>query len=382
MTEQDGATAPKSSHQFQNQISCLRSLLKFLLVVATGPYRRTFKLYTWKPIQEIRAANGDRKVLIPLIKDWKLDKYAEFKSAQVTVSQAMFYTTKLQPNSELTISTQATFCGGAVLSSLPLARSEDAIWIVNALWYCSLVCSIFAIVTSIQTVSMVDDLPSCEQLNEFLPETDVQRMQQTILRYKKTPGIKHWVMMFIWQFPSMTMAYAWLTYVAGLTVFLCSPFIKNLPWQGQHKVDHPEPWKASATNSDRSPLRTFRVLSLVSSPMFPQSYLSTLARKSTSDLPPTLVLALAPVRKLALLVIGIPIRMKGQRERLLTRLGLVRIQRETPQAQRLWMRFVLWRHCGQRCSLASKARRQLQETLRGLEDHCCTDKAIWSAALL
>jgi hypothetical protein len=239
MTEQGGATAPRGSYQFQKQMSCLQYLLRFLALVATGPYRRSFKLHTWKPIQDIRAANGDRKVLIPLVKDWKLGKYNEFKTVQITVSRATVYTTKLQSNSELTNMMQATFCGGAVLSSLSLARSENAIWVVQALWYCSLACSIFAIVTSIQTVSMVDDLPSREQLNEFLPETDVQRMQQTILRYKKTPGIKHWVMMFIWQFPSMTMAYAWLTYVAGLTVFLCSPFIKDLPWQGQHKVDCP-----------------------------------------------------------------------------------------------------------------------------------------------
>jgi hypothetical protein len=237
MTGQGGATAPVAVQRTHHKISPLGSLLQFLLLAATVPYRRAFKLYTWKPIQDVRAANGDRKLLIPLIKNWKTDKYAEFKSVQVAVSQLRVLITKMQPiRGVLTSMIQATFCGGAVFSSLPLSRSENAIWIVSALWYCSLVCSIFAIVTSIQTTSMVDDLPSREQLNETLPEMDVQRMQRTILRYKKTPGIKHWIMMFIWQFPSMTMAYAWCTYVAGLTVFLCSPFIKKLPWQDQHKV--------------------------------------------------------------------------------------------------------------------------------------------------
>jgi hypothetical protein len=65
-------------------------------------------------------------------------------------------------------------------------------------------------------------------------------MRRSILRYKKKPGIKHWIMVFVWQFPSMTMAYAWCTYMAGLTLYFCSPFIKRLPWQDRHKVTSPE----------------------------------------------------------------------------------------------------------------------------------------------
>lgn len=131
---------------------------------------------------------------------------------------------------------QATFCGCAVLSSLPWSRAEKAYWIADALWFSSLILSIFAIVTSVQTKSMLDDLPSREQLAGSLPEYEVIRISRSILRYKRTPGFKHYVMLFIWQFPSMTMAYAWLFYIAGLTVGLCSPFIQNLPWQNKHKV--------------------------------------------------------------------------------------------------------------------------------------------------
>jgi hypothetical protein len=83
---------------------------------------------------------------------------------------------------------------------------------------------------------MLDDLPSREQLTGALPEVEVQRMCRTILRYKKTPGVKHWIMVFVWQFPSMTMAYAWCTFITGLTVYICTPFIQRLPWQDRHKV--------------------------------------------------------------------------------------------------------------------------------------------------
>jgi hypothetical protein len=135
---------------------------------------------------------------------------------------------------------QATFCGGAAFSCLPWTRSNNTIWVAEALWFGSLVCSMFAIITSIQTKSILDDLPSSEELNvTSLPNIEVRRMQRTILRYRNTPGIKHWVMIFIWQFPSMTMAYAWCTFIMGLTVYTCSPFIQRLPWENRHKVELP-----------------------------------------------------------------------------------------------------------------------------------------------
>jgi hypothetical protein len=56
-----------------------------LLTVVTLPYRRTFWLYTWTPLRDIRAANGDGKLLIPLVKAWKADKYDELQSVQVAV---------------------------------------------------------------------------------------------------------------------------------------------------------------------------------------------------------------------------------------------------------------------------------------------------------
>ncbi|KAL5115924.1 hypothetical protein ACEQ8H_006146 [Pleosporales sp. CAS-2024a] len=162
----------------------------------------------------MRAAGGDGRRVIAIVKDFQMDKYMELQSVQVA----------------------ATFCGGAVFSSLPLARTGKAVWACEALWLTSLVCSICAIITSIQTRSLLDDLPCREQLNDSLPEPDVQRVQRAILRYKKRPGIKHWIMVFIWQFPSMMMSYAWCTYLAGLTVYVCSPLMQRRPWQDQDKI--------------------------------------------------------------------------------------------------------------------------------------------------
>jgi len=104
------------------------------------------------------------------------------------------------------------------------------------LWFSSLSCSIWAVITSIQTKSILDDLPHTDLMNSSMSESEVQRMRRTILRYRKTPGINHWIMLFIWQFPSMTMSYAWTTFIAGLTVFICNPFIRHAPWGYRSKV--------------------------------------------------------------------------------------------------------------------------------------------------
>ncbi|KAF1942135.1 hypothetical protein EJ02DRAFT_180612 [Clathrospora elynae] len=204
-----------AAQPLKQQVPPTYSLLDYPLIIFTAPYRRAFKLYTWQPLREIRAANGDRAKLMLLMRIWKEEKYAELQSVQVA----------------------ATFCGGAIFSTLPWARDEHAIWVTDALWYSALICAISAIITSIQTKSILDDLPSGDQLQEeTLPEKDVQRMRRAILRYKKTPGVKHWVMLFIWQFPSMTMAYAWSFYLCGLTLYLGTPFIRGLEFSNDHKI--------------------------------------------------------------------------------------------------------------------------------------------------
>ena len=64
-----------------------KSGLLVLLAIITAPYRRTFKLYTWRPLEEMRAARGDKSILMPLIRQWKVEKYEELRSVQVSVSQ-------------------------------------------------------------------------------------------------------------------------------------------------------------------------------------------------------------------------------------------------------------------------------------------------------
>lgn len=119
---------------------------------------------------------------------------------------------------------------------MPWSKTSDALWIANALFASSLLCAIWAIISTIQTKSILDDLPAKEDLNASLADVEVTRVQHTILRYKRTPSFQHWTMLFIWQFPSMTMAYSWVTFLSALTVHVCDPFIRRSPWSDKSKV--------------------------------------------------------------------------------------------------------------------------------------------------
>ena len=79
-------TPSQMPKEVEYRTSWILFFLQALLAIVTAPYRRTFKLYTWRPLNEIRAADGDRQKLLSLVKDWKADKYAELQSVQVAVS--------------------------------------------------------------------------------------------------------------------------------------------------------------------------------------------------------------------------------------------------------------------------------------------------------
>jgi hypothetical protein len=92
------------------------------------------------------------------------------------------------------------------------------------------------VVTSVQTKSILDDLPDKDLLDDSLPEPDLKRAQRVILRFNKRPSFGHWIMLFIWQFPSMTMSYAWCTFLGGLTMYMSTPFIRHEAWSDRCKV--------------------------------------------------------------------------------------------------------------------------------------------------
>lgn len=74
---------------FKTNWFCLFGL--FFINIVTLPYRRALKLYTWEPLRRVRAAQHDPKVLVYLLRDFKVDKYHELQSVQVAVSISVLW---------------------------------------------------------------------------------------------------------------------------------------------------------------------------------------------------------------------------------------------------------------------------------------------------
>ncbi|PVH97834.1 hypothetical protein DM02DRAFT_673822 [Periconia macrospinosa] len=189
-----------ASFQLMYRQNWLHFILNVLVCVVTVPYRRSFKLYTWRPLQNLRAAGNDRSVAIPLVRDFQANKYAELQSVQVAVRVVLCW---------------GRACRVAMDKKLERDLDDRGPMV---------------------TKSILDDLPNKGELVSTLLEDDFQRTLRTILRYRKRHRTSHWVMLFLWQFPSMCMSYAWTTFIAGLTIYLCNPFIQHEPWSNRHKV--------------------------------------------------------------------------------------------------------------------------------------------------
>ena len=62
-----GENSPTPVPFNNHQNSWLDFVGNLTLGIITSPYRRTFKLYTWKPLKDIGAADGDRRALVSLV---------------------------------------------------------------------------------------------------------------------------------------------------------------------------------------------------------------------------------------------------------------------------------------------------------------------------
>ena len=144
----------------------------------------------------------------------------------------------------------------AVIGSFSWATLGQAYWVASALWYSSLILSILGILISAQQVTVLDLLgaqPRTDSSSERI--RFVRRYLSFILREDRSQAAGNdpdrlsgigawsvrWKMVFIWQCPVMFMAYSVCAYLAGLTIYVCTPFIRGDPWGAGSKVSRIKP---------------------------------------------------------------------------------------------------------------------------------------------
>lgn len=128
----------------------------------------------------------------------------------------------------------------------------DAYWLASAFWYSSLVLAILGILLPAQQITvfqilgkppaqMPDEISSHgasteRRVRRFLPLilSEVHEQDRHLEGHHGRSSIgmwkPRWKMGFIWQCPSMFMSYSVCSFLAGLTIYMCTPLIRNDGW--------------------------------------------------------------------------------------------------------------------------------------------------------
>ncbi len=132
---------------------------------------------------------------------------------------------------------------------------SDSYWLASTFWYCSLVLSILAILISAQQIGVLDLLDS-RQIDKQLASVRLRVRRYLPLLLTEVPprsspagydenGIgewrPRWKMVFIWQCSIMFLAYSVTFYLAGLTIFICTPLIRRETWSTSSNVSRSGP---------------------------------------------------------------------------------------------------------------------------------------------
>ena len=147
---------------------------------------------------------------------------------------------------------QCAILAAAVIGSFSWNAVPDVYWLAPAFWYSSLVLSVLGILLSAQQISILDLLgvpqtyrsPCSTQveirryLPLFLTEVRQRRFEANSQTDEEGIGVwkPRWTMVFTWQCAIMFMSYSVCLYLAGLSIFVCTPLIRRDEWSTDGNV--------------------------------------------------------------------------------------------------------------------------------------------------
>lgn len=202
-----------------------RKIFAAMVKTGTFPYYRLFHFNTLRPIELIAACtrqSSEPEKLLFLIDRWRRRKRAELQYVSIA----------------------AAIVAAAVIGSFSWNAVSDSYWLASAFWYCSLVLSILALLTSAQQLSVLEVLdvrqnagkptPSKLAIRRYLPLmlTELPRPRSQPFYDEGSVGQwrPRWKMVFTWQCSIMFLSYSICFYLAGLTIFICTPLIRKQMW--------------------------------------------------------------------------------------------------------------------------------------------------------
>ncbi|MCJ1270604.1 hypothetical protein MMC22_010501 [Lobaria immixta] len=208
-------------------------MLKVVVFLGTVPYYRFFQFNTLGPILRIAkysSRRGQSRKVSQLLARWRTRKLAELQF----------------------ISIACAIIAAAVIGSFSWNAAFDAYWVAPALWYSSLVLSIFGLLLSTQQIAVLQLLdadgvhgkPDSTNIDvsRYLPlmVTDKPQHLYPAETQRDGHGIRtlrpRWKMVFAWQCPIMFMSYSVCLYLSGLLIYVCTPLIRGNGWDAGSNV--------------------------------------------------------------------------------------------------------------------------------------------------
>ena len=227
----------------------------------TFPYYHIFRFNTSQPIHLIAyySSQPDQThKLLYHIDRWRLRKLQELQYTSIAVSRLIntpfSWNQQVQPLTNTPI--KCAILAGAVIGSFSWNPLMEAYWLTPAFWYSSLILSILGVIQSAQQLAVLQllgppssssiktdhkDLSERDNIRRYLPimlsevsrppQTDAETLGQEAAAAADVGEWKpRWKMIFTWQCPIMFMSYSVMFFILGLTIFVCTPLVREKEW--------------------------------------------------------------------------------------------------------------------------------------------------------
>jgi hypothetical protein len=125
---------------------------------------------------------------------------------------------------------KSTFAAAGIIGIFAWPQITSSYWLCQGFFYSALTFSVWAIIITFQQGHLLESLPRAKTGDGSHERTLLRRM------IPSERGPRYWLMVFVWQFPTMLCSYAWVTLLLGLAIHICSPFIRRDPWGDGQKV--------------------------------------------------------------------------------------------------------------------------------------------------
>jgi hypothetical protein len=138
---------------------------------------------------------------------------------------------------------QCTVLAAAVIGAFSWTTVEEAYWLTHGLWHSSLILAVLGILLSASEVTVLHILGPVPLHNKPGRGEMLFRTYRPLLISETKTAAQSFIprkkMVFTWQGPLMFMSYSVCAFLVGLTVLVCTPFIrreKGATWSAGENV--------------------------------------------------------------------------------------------------------------------------------------------------